>query len=201
MEEVSAIAQIVLIICDIPAVFPAYSIKRMKGPIRVTSCAALLCGVQLPFGLEIDEIEITTEPVTIDTKAKSALIESGVFVARISKENLLAFMKKELPPQISQAQLEFVPGKMILTAKVKFIIEMIIEAEIGIEIRDDRFLDAVLLSVDKPGPVAGIISANLAKQNPLFDIEDLPFEAKIESCIIDSEWVSIVGSGAQLEID
>ena len=201
MEEASAKAQIVLIICDFPAVFPAYSFKRMKGPIRITSCAALLCGIQLPFGLEIDEIEISTQPVTIDTKAKSAVVESATFVARISKENLLSFLEKELPPQVTQPVLEFVEGKMVLTTKVKFIIEMQVEAEIGIEIREDRYLDVVLLSVDKPGPVAGIISANLARQNPIFDIDDLPFEAKIDSCIIDSEWVSVTGSGSQVLID
>ncbi len=173
----------------------------MKGSIHIASSAALFYGVKLPFGLEIDEIEVTASPTVIDIKGKSAVIDEAKFEARVSPNNLIEFIRLELPSQISQSTIEFIPGKIILRATVKFIIEMAIEAEIGLEIRDNKYLDAKLISVDKPGPVAGIISANLAKQNPLFDIEDLPFVATLDNWTIDAEFLRIMGSGEKVLID
>ena len=149
---------------------------------RLQEFAALLVGLQLPNGLRIDEIEIKGDGVGFDPDSKAVALDAPAKVeARVSAESLRMMLERELPTQVRDPRVSLQGGQIQVEVSVAMIVVMDVTCVVQLRVKDDSELWVDLVSVDKPGIVAGIVEAQLTKVNPVFRTKDLPFPFKITS--------------------
>lgn len=165
----------------------------MADHVEIGSLAGFLGGVKLPNGLFLDEIELQGESVTIETDPLDCAFGQPMRVTvRVSASSLSAFMADQVPDVVRSLQVRFAAGRLLVESRVKFIVDITVEAVCDLEIVDGTELWVRLLSVDKPGPVHGILESQIEKQNPVFRTSQVPIAMRLVEHRITDQALEIV---------
>jgi hypothetical protein len=171
--------------------------REVKGPITFETFAGLACGLKLPMGLIIDEFELTAEGGKFDSESNTfgTAKPAQVFV-RISEASLTQFLVEQMPPPLRDPCAIFQGDSIAVTASARVIVDITATAICKMRVHEGKELYIDLISVDKPGPVHGLVEKQLEKLNPVFKTSDLPVPTTLLSAkVIDGYLV------AQGEVD
>ncbi|MCE9559496.1 MAG: hypothetical protein K8R88_11145, partial [Armatimonadetes bacterium] len=101
----------------------------MKSPLIIGSLTVQLQNVTLPFGLTVDQIDVSGKNLSINTSSgKIEGVEGDTAVAIVGEQNLLEFLQKELPEQLKELEVFIGDGFIKLNAKATIIFQVNVSA-------------------------------------------------------------------------
>ena len=94
-------------------------------------------------------------------------------------------LEQKAPAELQNVQATLLEGQVRVTGSVRVLIELSVEALSHLEIRDGRQLWVALDSVQVAG-VGGksLVEKQIEKINPILDVNELPFDLRMNSVTI-----------------
>ena len=168
----------------------------MSKQIEFDHLAAMLQGVVLPEGPKIDRLIISSPSAQISVKPFALdLKEAAEVTAEVGEANLAAYLNKLKPGNLFGFEVECAEGTIRAKAKVKFIVDIPVEAVCTLRIVEGKELHVDLQSVNVlgGGGATGMVEDQIKKVNPILSSSDLPFDLQMESVTIANGVVEIKG--------
>jgi hypothetical protein len=159
--------------------------------------AARLLAVTLPMGLTLDEVIIQGESLHLESHPFSiGLPQPGTLDVRISGASLIDFLDRKAPGNLSEFKVRFEEGLIHIDAKMSMIISMNVGAVCRLRIEEGTKLFVDLVRMDAIGGTGAfnLVQKQLDALNPLIDVQDLPFDAMLESVDADGEYLVLRGT-------
>lgn len=167
---------------------------------KVKSGRILLFDFELANGLNVDEVEIHIEDAGYDLDAKQVVAgASGHAIARLNTHSIEEFLVRQLPASVRNPKVTFRDDRLVVDVTVTFLVTLSVRVICRLEIIDETQISIVLESVDKAGPIHGIVEAQLAAQNPVLDLSEFKSHLKITGSTFDSETLSLRIEGSVAE--
>ena len=166
----------------------------MTNELKLESLAARAEAVVLPNGLVLDEVVLTSGPAEAQVKPFSLSLDlPGKFEVTVTDESLAAFLEKQAPPGVSRFAVSSQEGKVRVEATAKAALGARVAAECSLRIQDGRRLFVDLGAVSIPF-AHGLIEQQIAKINPIMDVEEFPGTILLAGVTIENGAVRIVGT-------
>jgi hypothetical protein len=167
-----------------------------KGPIIVHDWNAEFNLVETPFGLIISQLKLLGGKATINTDPFSLDLEkAGNWEGLVEEPALQMFLERKAPQELKNLAVKLVPGQIRVTASVRILIELRVEAVCRLAIRDSRQILVELESVSVGGGAAkNLVQQQLDKINPVLDAKDLPLDLQFNSVDIETGKIVLRGT-------
>ncbi|MBS1714884.1 MAG: hypothetical protein JST30_11175 [Armatimonadetes bacterium] len=146
----------------------------MTDDLKLESLAARAESVTLPNGLVLDEVVLTSARAAATMKPFGlTLDEPGKFEVTVSDGSLAAFLEGQAPAGVSRFSVRSEAGTIKIEASAKAAFGARVAAVCRLRIENGRRLYVDLESVSLPF-AHGLIEQQIAKINPIIDVEEFP---------------------------
>jgi len=152
--------------------------------------------VKLPNGLKLAELDVTVKDIRFDPRSREVKsCGETTYSATLSEEELGLYLKRTFP-DVPALAVDLKTDRIGVAASPSMTgIRVNIKAEATLDIEKQRFLTLGLRKVTVAGvPTPGFARDYIAtKVNPVFDADEIGFDAKISSAKIKDEAVTLTG--------
>lgn len=164
--------------------------------VTVAGFQAVFHNVRLPFGLVIQEVKLSAADTLVDKDPwRLELSQPGTISAKVVAEDLQEFLEREAPGGLHDFKISLSEGKVNVEASIRMIVEIRASAICSLEIVDGRKLMVKLETVDVLGVGAkSLVENQLAKINPVLDVEEVPLNIQLQSVEIAEGAVILQGT-------
>lgn len=165
----------------------------MTNNVNLETLALLASEVTLPMGLVLDEVEIQVGKADATIKPFAIQLEKPAdLTVRLSAGNIAAFLEKEAPGGLKDFRVTVGGGLLNVEATGRLIVEIRVTAVCKLRVVDRSKLFVDLQSVSVP-MAYNIVEQQLAKINPILDLNDVAPSVKIDTVSADEGVVTVKG--------
>jgi len=166
----------------------------MTDDLKLESLAARAESVKLPNGLVLDEVVITSGPAQAAVKPFALRLDRpGSFEVTVTDQNLAEFLESQAPAGVSKFAVQSEGGAIKIEASAKAALGARVAAVCRLRVEEGRKLFVDLESVSLPF-AHGLIEQQIAKINPIMDVEEFPGTFHLTAVTADGGGVRLQGT-------
>jgi DNA repair exonuclease SbcCD nuclease subunit len=167
----------------------------MKGPVRLRSLNLEFRGLSLPFGLNVDEVDIKGAKAEINHDPLSlSLEEPADVVVRVKESSVQEYLERKQPGGLSDIDLKAADGLLYLKGRTRLFVEVSVSAVCRLVIKDKKSLWVQVKEVNVAGVgTKNLVESQIDKINPVLNAEDLPFPVTLETLTVKDGVIQIDG--------
>ncbi len=164
------------------------------GRFKVGRAKLVLEDFMAPSALGLTEAIITAEEFEYDHETNQLKMAFGTAEVSISESSLERLITSHIGSSASEIQVEMTGGHIVITGKFRVLIASVPFRVVGTLIIEER--TQLLFRLIEATPAEGIIKAQLAKINPLFDVNalNLPLQLYLDKAEILEHTLQIFAS-------
>ena len=168
--------------------------------IEVGNVVAELRNLVLPVGLVLDVVRIDGQNLKLQqTPFNAQMPQPGKLEVEIHNESLAAFLEKQSPAGLKHFAVDIRDGKIFITATKKIVVDVKAKAVCTLRIVNSTQIFVDLETVDvMGGSLKNLVQSQLDEMNPVFDAQDLPVAAQLNSVKASNGKVQIAGTVAPI---
>jgi hypothetical protein len=168
----------------------------MTDGLHLESLHATATNVALPMGLTVDEVVLSAGRAEAQFKPFSLSLKKRAHVAvRVSAENVAKMLEEQSPDNLKNFTVTISDGLVIVENSAKVIVEIRVATSCTLRIEGGSKLFVDLGKVSVPGPMArNMIEQQLAKVNPILDLDDLLPSAHMDSVEAEDGYIKLKGT-------